>query len=385
MTELLYYTDAYIEEFDARVLSVEKQGEAYIAVLDKTAFFPEEGGQYSDTGFVGDARVLDAKIKNGVVFHMLDREVAVGSTLHCKLDFGERYEKMQCHSAEHLLCGLLHKHFGCDNVGFHLGRDYVTFDISIPLSREQLDQIEDEANRAVYENREIFAAFPTGEELSGLEYRSKLEMTENVRIVTIDGYDSCACCAPHVRRTGEIGVIKMLDAVSHRGGLRIYLAAGSRALRDYRARYVESQKISAMLSEPQKTISDAVARQSAALADAEARLAEARRAIAALYIERLSPDAEFSVAVLDGFSPNDLREYAKLAKERHSGYAVALSGEDGAYKYAVAKRGASLGEEIKKINAALCGVGGGRGEIVQGSFSATLSDIENYFRHQPKN
>lgn len=302
MTELLYYKDAYIKEFDATVISCDECDEGYLTVLDRTAFFPEEGGQYADTGFIAGARVTDGRIKDGVVYHLTDTALTVGEEVHCTLDFDGRFEKMQCHSAEHLLSGLIHTHFGFDNVGFHLSREYVTFDVSAPLLREQLDFIETLANLAVYENRKITAAFPTPEELSGMDYRAKLELSENVRIVTVDGYDACACCAPHVCSTGEIGVIKLLDFEKHKGGVRIYMTAGKRALIDYRARYTAIRKISEILSEPQATVADAVSARCKALSELEYKLREARLAIVDLRAEAIPRTDGNAVALLQDFS-----------------------------------------------------------------------------------
>ena len=258
MTEKLYYTDAYINSFMATVLSVEAENDSYAVILDKTAFFPNEGGQAADTGKIADATVLDVVEKNGTVIHKTDKLLTVGDTVECQINFAERYEKMKCHTAEHILCGIMHRLFGAENIGFHLGDDVVTFDVSPVLTREQLDEVESIANRIVAENVAIATLFPTAEELSAMEYRAKLDITENVRIVNIGEYDSCACCAPHVARTGEIGLIKMLDFCKHRGGTRIYMVAGERALLDYRMRYAASQKISALTSTPQADIVDAV-------------------------------------------------------------------------------------------------------------------------------
>ena len=161
MTEKLYYIDAYTSEFTATVLSCEPEGDLFAVTLDRTAFFPEEGGQYADTGYIESVRVLDAKERDGIIYHITREPVEVGASLECRIDFAERYEKMQCHTAEHILSGLIHKHFSLDNVGFHLGNDYVTMDVSGVLSRAELDMIEDMANEAVFKNVAVTAIFPT--------------------------------------------------------------------------------------------------------------------------------------------------------------------------------------------------------------------------------
>ena len=210
MTEKLYYKDSYIKNFSAEVLSVEKIDNGFDVVLDKTAFFPEEGGQSADTGTIGYAGVFDVFERDGVVHHLTDISPCIGNN-ECSVDFDARFEKMQCHTAEHILCGIIHRLFGFDNVGFHLGEDEVTFDVSGVLTREELDRVESLANNVVFENILVETFFPKSDELDEIEYRAKLDLTEGVRLVKIGDVDTCACCAPHVAYTGEIGLIKILD------------------------------------------------------------------------------------------------------------------------------------------------------------------------------
>ena len=226
MTQKLYYIDAYTKEFDAELISVTAAEGGFDVVLDRTAFFPEEGGQSADTGSIGGARVLDVYEQQGIIHHLTDVSPE-GKQVHCVLDFDSRFEKMQCHTAEHILCGIIHRIFGLDNVGFHLGADEVTFDVDGVLDRSQLDKVEEIANNVVFSNLSVRTYFPSSEELSSMEYRSKLDLTEGVRLVEVEGTDTCACCAPHVSRTGEIGLIKILDFMKHRGGTRIWMVAGS--------------------------------------------------------------------------------------------------------------------------------------------------------------
>ena len=258
MTEKLYYKDAYIKNFTATVISSTELANGYEVVLDRTAFFPEEGGQYADTGRIDGVTVKDAEERAGVIYHKTDAPLKVGSEVQCTLDFDERFEKMQCHTAEHILSGVLHTLFGVDNVGFHLGAEDVTMDVSRPLTWDELMRAEKIANRAVFDNVEVVSVFPTPDELKGMEYRSKLDLTENVRLVNIEGYDSCACCAPHVKYTGEIGFIKILDAVKMRGGMRMNITAGRRAYGIVSSAFENLGLISRLLSVPKLECADAV-------------------------------------------------------------------------------------------------------------------------------
>ncbi|MBQ9080871.1 MAG: hypothetical protein IJY27_07365 [Clostridia bacterium] len=381
MTELLYYTDAYISRFTATVLSCESAGNAWRVVLDKTAFFPESGGQSADTGMIATSRVTDAKIKDGVVYHITDSPVTVGEVCDCSLDFEERFAKMQCHTAEHIISGLIHTHFGYDNVGFHLGGEDVTLDISAPLDRKELDFIEELANRAVFENIHVVTEELFGDAVKTRAYRSKLDFSDadSVRVVTVPGYDACACCAPHVSHSGEIGIIKLLDFCSYKGGVRIHMAAGSRALADYRKRYTAVAAISASLSAPQCEVAEAVCQTVKRLSDAEYKLKEQELIFARALAEALTYTAENRVEYLPMLTLASLREFSNFAAAKTGGILVALTGSEGDYKYVIYSKNRNLSELSGKINAALNGKGGGRGEMLQGSFSSKLFEIKDFF------
>lgn len=379
MTEKLYYKDAYIKDFCAKVISCEKAGDAYDLVLDKTAFFPEEGGQYSDKGKINGACVSDVKEKEGIIHHYVDAPFSVGEEVRGELDFDERFEKMQCHSGEHILSGIIHELFGLDNVGFHLGAEDVTMDISAPLTREELSRVEALANEVIYKNVEITTEFPAREVLSLLEYRSKLDLTENVRIVRIGEYDACACCAPHVKRTGEIGVIKILDFSKLRGGIRIHITAGRRAIKTFMEYFDNAQAISGMLSIPKSEISAGVGKILADLADTKSKLSSYRLSVIQNEAKALLPTDGKVIKVFTDATGEELIAYSNIALEKVSGILVLLSGTDGNYKYVISSNSVDLRSEIKEINKSLLGRGGGKPNMVQGSFAASLDEIERYF------
>lgn len=381
MTEKLYYKDAYIKEFDATVLSsVMMEDGTFDVVLDKSAFFPEEGGQSSDKGYISDSRVTDVQERDGIVHHFCQFSLEEGVRVRCSIDFDERFEKMQCHTAEHILCGIMHKLYGAENVGFHLGDEDVIFDVDKVLTREQLDEVRRLANKAVYENRTVNTFFPSSEEIQTLQYRSKLDLKENVRIVNIDGYDSCACCAPHVSFTGEIGTIAILDFEKHRGGTRIHMLAGARAERDYAKRYNIIKKISALTSEPQETVACSVENLVKMLENAKQSLKSARLKEVQLKAQMLPFCDGNTVVLLEDFSISDLIDFSNVALHKVGGLLVTLSGSDGDFKYVISSRTYDVRAKAKEINAALSGRGGGRPEMIQGSFAASLAEIESYFK-----
>ena len=379
MTEKLYYQDAYIKEFSAEVLSVTECEKGYDIILDKTAFFPEEGGQSSDNGYISNARITYVYENEGVVHHVADRSVAMGQ-VDCKIDFEERFEKMQLHSAEHILCGIIHDLFGLDNVGFHLGADEVTFDVNGVLDREQLNRVEELANMVVFSDCTVESSFPTCEELTDIEYRSKLDIKEGVRLVKIGDVDICACCAPHVSKTGEIGLIKVLDFMKHRGGTRIWMVAGKRALSDYRLRYENIKRISAMLCAPQLETADTLERY---IADSEASkiaLKQARLKIAELEAQTVEARQGNAVFYHPDFQIPELIAFSNIANKKIEGILVAISGTEGDYKYVISSSSVDVRAMSKDINTALSGRGGGRPEMIQGSFNTTIEKIKEYFK-----
>ena len=192
MTEKVFYQDSHKVSCEAEVLACEPKGAQYLIALDRTVFFPEGGGQYADTGWIGEVRVTDAHEKEGVIWHTAEAAVPVGTKVTARIDWEERFEKMQQHTGEHIVSGLVHERFGYHNVGFHLGSDYCTMDFDGPISREALKEIEWEANCAVWQNIPVETSYPSKEELETLHYRSKIEIEGQVRIITVPGYDVCA-------------------------------------------------------------------------------------------------------------------------------------------------------------------------------------------------
>ena len=379
MTEKLYYKSAYISEFKAKVASVTEIDGAFDVILDKTAFFPNEGGQSEDGGFIGDSRVVKVVEKDGVIHHFCNTPPTVGDVLDCKIDFEERFEKMQCHTAEHLLCGIIHSLFGFENVGFHLSDDAVVFDVNGYLSQDDVKKVLSLANRAVFENRPVKAYFPESAALQNLEYRSKSEILGAVRIVEIDGYDTCACCAPHVSYTGEIGIISIFNFEKHRGGTRIYMLAGARAERDYVDRIEISRRISALTSEPQKTIDRAVERLYGENEELKQFVKAALLREAELRADALAPTDKNAVVYIPHFDIPSLIAFSNSAGKKIGGILVALCGENGDFKYVISSKSTDLKVAAKEINTALSGRGGGKPEMIQGSFSAALEQIKEYF------
>ena len=382
MCEKLYENDAYLAEFTATVLDVRTEDGGLWAALDRTAFFPEGGGQAGDCGYLGEARVSNTQEKDGVIYHKIDRPLSVGATICGRVDFAVRFDRMQNHSGEHIVSGLVHRRYGYDNVGFHLGDGEMTLDFNGVLTREQLDEIEDEANAAVFANLPITVSYPEGEALAAIDYRAKLALTEGVRLVTIEGVDVCACCAPHVRRTGEIGLIKLLDFIHYKGGVRIRMACGRRALADYREKAREVAGISRLLSVPQGECATAVERLLGELASRKAAYATLMQELTALRVAALTENASGNLLY---FATEEdaiaLRHAALLGAERAPrGLSVALYGNDeSGYRVMIASRALPLLDLLPALRERLSFRGGGSRELLQGQTGASRAAIESYF------
>ena len=229
----LYENDAYITTFTATVLECAEFENGYSVVLNQTAFFAEGGGQKADEGTINGINVLDVIENNGVIFHKVQSPLKTGDTVSGEIDWSLRYRRMQSHTGEHILSGVTHRLFGLNNVGFHMSEKIMSVDFDGKLNEEDIRKIELLSNEAVYKNAEIIAYYPAEEELKNLDYRSKLDLKSGVRIVNIKGVDLCACCAPHLKRTGEVGLIKIVDFYPNKQGTRIEMLAGISALEDY--------------------------------------------------------------------------------------------------------------------------------------------------------
>lgn len=375
-TEKLYYKDSHMFKFTAKVLDCRNTGRGPAVILDKTAFFPEGGGQQADTGSIGAAKVTDVQEIQGEILHYCDMALPVGESFEGSIDCEQRLCRMQNHSGEHVVSGLAHKLYGCENVGFHMGEDFVTIDFDRELSWDQLMEIETLANRAVRENLPVLCTFPEPEKLKAMEYRSKLELTENVRIVEIPGVDRCACCAPHVQHTGEIGLIKVLESERHRGGVRLNLACGMLALRDYRIKQDNVSAISHALSAKRHETAAAVER----LLNEQQKCKE-RLAGLSMELVRLRADSqnvtEGNICIFDNVLDEiALRELVNLLMEKCTGIAAAFSGsDDTGYRYIMGSRNVDLKARAKDLNTLINGRGGGKPQMIQGSATAQREQI----------
>ena len=377
----LFDLDSAQVDFDAEVVSCASvDGEKYDVVLDRTLFFPEEGGQECDTGTLGGERVEHVCEKEGIIHHIMGAPMAIGATVSGEIDFPERFRKMQSHTAEHIVSGLIHENFGLSNVGFHLSRNEMTADFNGELDKAQIELIETLANQAVFECHAVKAYYPEAEALAALEYRSKLDLSENVRIVEIEGVDMCACCAPHVKNTGEIGLIKILRAEKYKGGVRLYMKAGYDALEGYRAEYEQARRISVAISAPHDEVAEGVEHLLGEIDALKGRISRMKREIMEYKLSRIEYTEGNLVLFDEDGDMLALRNLVNEAKKLCGGICACFSGSDeSGYKYIISSNTVDLRAKTREINAAISGKGGGSSEMIQGSCAAKRADIEKYF------
>lgn len=378
-TQKLYYEDCHLRRFTAVVLRCEKGEKGYRVLLDRTAFYPESGGQASDTGTLDGVRVLHAHEEGETVIHLCDAPLEAGSTVEGSIDWDRRFDLMQQHSGEHMVSGIIHERYGAHNTGFHMGADCITIDFDTEIPAGDLSAIEAQVNAAVWRDLPLRCFWPSPEELPGVVYRTKKALPWPVRIVQIPGVDSCACCGVHVASTGEIGLVKLLSCVRFRGGSRIELLCGKRAFDYLNAVWQQNALVSrAFSAKPTETgaaaqkVNELIAQQKYRVAGLENQVFET--------IARGCEGKENVLLFQPGLDSQLVRRLADLAAERVSGTAAVFSGEDGrGYAYALVSRSADLKELCQAMNRALSGRGGGKDGFCQGSVRAGKKRIGDFF------
>lgn len=422
-TEKLFYNDSHLKEFTAVVLECrpvekrekkEQQGErgeqgeqvkqrkqekqeekgeqktdavsekpeedlVYEVILDRTAFFPEGGGQYADRGVLGGVHVLDVREREGHILHLTDGPLKPGEMVEGILDWEERFMKMQQHTGEHIVSGLVHARYGYNNVGFHLGSEDCTMDFDGEIPPAELEEIELEANRAVWQNLEIQTLYPSKAELAEMDYRSKLEIEGQVRVVVVPGYDSCACCAPHVAYTGEIGLIKLTNMQRYKGGVRVTMLCGVRALSDYAMKQKQTKKISALLCAKEKETAEAVEHLKEESTELKNRLAEKARELIAVRASMIPAEEQTVCIFSDELAGDGMRLMMNAVMEQERFLCAVFYGTDSdGYRYVIGSKTVDLRPLAKEMNVVFEGRGGGKPEMVQGTLKGTEEELRGW-------
>ena len=377
MTEKLFYEDSHMITFSAVVQACEKVGDYYEAVLDRTAFFPEGGGQLADPGVIDGIEVLDAQEREGVIYHKIKSPLEIGKTVQGQIDWEERFSRMQQHSGEHIVSGIVHAKYGYDNVGFHMGSDAITIDFNGTLTKEQLKEIEQIANEVVVKNVEFQVQYPSKEELASIYYRSKIEIEGQVRLVIVPGYDACACCAPHVKTSGEIGLIKFVGLQNYKGGVRVSLLCGFRAIADYEAKSEWMKDLSVMLSAPETEVVNEVKRLQEELSARKAQIFDLQMQLLRYKADAVVEDGGAVILFEEDLEGSAPRELANLILEKDVAVVAIFVPTDGdGYRYVIGSRSVDVRPFAKELNETFSGRGGGKAEMVQGSLMGSEVDIK---------
>ena len=374
MTEKLYDLDSYVTEFTCKVILLYKDENYTYIETDRTAFFPEGGGQTSDRGFLGGAYVENVRLEGEKITHIVKNDVEnveklqVGTEIFGKVDMKKRFSDMQQHTGEHIFSGIVHSLFGFENVGFHLGSDFVTIDTSGELSDDDICKAEALVNEVIWKDLEIKVYYPSKKELETLAYRSKKEIDGPLRIVEIPGVDVCACCAPHVKRTGEIGSFRVVKSERHCGGTRLFVLCGERNIADAREKLMQNYLVSNLLVTKETETFSMVQKLKDERAALSAEVSALKKELSALKAKSVESGKRI-VVLSETDDMNEARTLADSLSEKAEEFAAVLFGENGERYVIISKTGFDLSALCKEFNKVLSGRGGGRNGIVQGSVS----------------
>ncbi len=378
-TKKLYYVNSHLSQFSGRILCCQPCDRGFEVILDQTAFYPEGGGQAADTGTLGTVRVLDVRERGGAIVHLCDGPVTVGQTLEGTIDYCLRFDRMQQHSGEHIVSGLINRRWGFHNTGFHMGTESTTIDFDGVIPAEALPELERLANEAVWQDLEVHCSVPAPEVLPTIPYRSKRALPWPVRIVEIPGYDICACCGTHVARTGEIGIIKLLSVIPFRGGVRMEMACGNRALGILNRAYDQNRQVSQAFSAQWQETGEAARKMNELLSQYKFRITALERQIFAATAAGYAGAGDV-VHFEDGLDNVAVRELADAIAQVCGGTAAVFSSSDDAgYAFCLVSRSEDLRPLGKELTRSLNGRGGGKPDCQQGRLQSTREAIAAFF------
>lgn len=375
MTVKLYDTDSYLSEFECKVLSL-YDDDSYIYIeTDRTAFFPEGGGQTCDKGTLDGVDVENIQIIRGRIWHFVKNseenaeKFQIGTTLKGKIDMKKRFSDMQQHSGEHIFSGIVNSLYGYNNVGFHLGTEVVTLDFDGELGEDDICKVESLVNKVIWRNLEIKVSFPDDEELSKIRYRSKIEIEGQVRLVEIPGADICACCAPHVKFTGEIGIVRVVNFERYKGGTRVSILCGERALLDLRHKLKQNRLVSNLTSSKQDETAAAVERLKNENEKLKYDIVGLTRELLSLKANSINPEEK--IIIFDNkLQGKLLQDFALSLMDKSEKFTACFCGENGSYRYCITSKQVNLQPLAKALSSSFSGRGGGKPEIIQGTVSA---------------
>ena len=378
-TRRLYYEDVYKKEFTAKVLECREEKKGFQILLDESAFYPEGGGQPSDTGFLNDVKVTEVHEKEGELLHYTEEAIQPGTEVRGKIDWARRFDLMQQHSGEHIVSGMIYEKYGYDNVGFHMGEEFIIIDLSGMLEKEQVEEIEKLVNAYIWSDNNTHVFCPSEDERKTLPYRSKKELTGEVRLVEFPGADLCACCGLHVEHAGEIGLVKLISSRKFRDGVRIEMLSGRRALEYLNVHCRENTRVAVDLSVKPEETHAAVAHLQEEIFQLKGKILQLQNEKYEMWAKQCQCKGNVLVFA-DHLEAAEIRKCADAILNECGGICALLSGDDdNGSKYAVGEREGDVRPLIKEMNTVLSGRGGGKPFFAQGSLQGKREDIINFF------
>lgn len=379
-TRRLFYEDVYIKEFEAIVLSCEEREGRYYTILNETAFYPEGGGQPADKGMIESEKVIDVQYIDGELYHITEKPFEEGSQVVGRIDWDWRFDLMQQHSGEHIVSGMIHEKYGYENVGFHMGEEVITIDLSGMLTWEQAIEIERKVNAYIWMNQKVNIFYPDERQRKFIPYRSKKELTGEIRLVEFPGADLCACCGLHVTHASQIGLVKILSCKKFREGVRMELLSGKRALEYLSESAVQNSKVAVNLSVKESETEGAVKRLLKEIYDLKGQLAQEKQKN--FIAKAVACTDKGNVFLIESaMEAAEVRKCTDAILDTCGGSAAFFAGDDeNGYKYAVGQRDGDVRELVKKLNSALNGRGGGKPFFAQGSVKTVEKEIKSFFK-----
>lgn len=375
----LYYKDNYLKEFEAKVVECIEENEKVKVVLSQTAFYPEGGGQLADVGMIDDIKVIDVQEENGKIYHIVEKNIEKGKTVKGKIDFEKRFSNMQHHTGEHIVSGIIHQKYNADNIGFHMGKDIVTVDFNVQITKEQLKEVEKIANEAIYKNIDVQIIMSNKEQLKDVDYRSKKDLEGDIRIVKIPGYDICACCGIHVAKTGEIGIIKILSSEKYKKGTRIYMICGQKAIENYTELYESVNDISTLLSVKHNEVVEAVKNLKLELQRANIKNVELQNKLNTEKIKNIEKQKNI-IFFEENIPAKEMKNLLNKLKEKAEDVVVLFSVENNTCRYMIESEKIDVTPIGKNINEKFNGRGGGKKNFVQGQIYGNKNEINSFVK-----
>lgn len=379
MTNKLYYKNSYMEKFEAHVCSCEAVDGNYRIELDQSAFYPGGGGQPCDLGTLDGMSVLQVYEKDDVIYHIIEQPLEVGKSVIGEIDFDNRFDYMQQHSGEHILSGIINKLYGFNNVGFHLSKQYMTADFDGELTKEQLSYVEQLVNQAIYQNKQIEDTFYEDYEIEDKVYRSKIALKGKIRLVTVEDCDVCACCGTHVRTAGEVGLLKIVNVEKYKGGMRLTVLCGARALRDYNQKCEVLGELSKLLSAKQEEIMQGVVRVKEESSELKQKLVERTLQLLQLQANDYIRSG-MTLIVREDLAADELRRLCMMLYEKGDKVYLVVGQDEKGLKYVLGSAQADVRVICKALNNELVGRGGGNQSLCQGTLQTDLQSLEDYWR-----